>query len=85
MATTNDYRAEVAARVSARRVKADRTPAWLARKVGISPTAMRNKLDGKVDFYIWEIAKAAAALDCSISDLVPDEDELSAPVLAKAG
>lgn len=85
MATTNDYRAELASRVEAARIAADRTPAWLARKVDISATAMRNKLAGKVDFYTWEIAKIAAALGRTITELVPDEDEISAPVLAKAG
>ena len=49
----------------------ERTAAWLAREIGITPTTLRSMIsnDSKVDALL--INKIAIALGCSVRDLIP--------------
>ncbi|MGZ0067821.1 helix-turn-helix domain-containing protein [Microbacterium arborescens] len=87
MATDTAPRTAVAERVAAARIDADRSVAWLARRARISPTSLRRKLDGDVDFTVWELADIARALGLRISHFLPegwDDADAVTPAAAKA-
>lgn len=76
---------DVASRIRAAIVAAERTPAWVARKAGIALTTLNRKLNGGADFTVGEIRRIAQALRVPASSLLPDDFfEISARAEKKA-
>lgn len=60
-------------RLARRRVERGLSQTALARKVGVSKQMMSAVCLGKARFSPETLARVAAALECEIADLLPDE------------
>ncbi|WP_432169134.1 helix-turn-helix transcriptional regulator [Streptomyces sp. 1222.5] len=62
-------------RLTRRRVEAGLSQAGLARKAGVSRSLVNAVSQGKASFSPETLAKIAAALDCRVADLLPEDDD----------
>ncbi|PQM45713.1 hypothetical protein C1Y40_04157 [Mycobacterium talmoniae] len=68
----------VATQVLRRLSESEMDNANLAERVGISEATLVRRLTSKTSFTVDELARAAVALQCSLSDLIPAVTDSSA-------
>lgn len=57
--------------IKSHRKKLGKTQLWLAQEVGVSRTQVANIEVGRSDPQVSQLRRYAAALQCSLKDLVP--------------
>lgn len=68
--------------IRARLAFKQKSAAWLAGQLGISPTSVSHRMSGKIPWTVTDLTEAAAHLDITLQDLVHGSavhDALAAP------
>ena len=72
--TTSLLNQQIAVHVATELTKRDRSQAWLARQVGVTPATIGRLLDAQLQWTPRYLEAVAAALGVRPRDLLPDDD-----------
>jgi len=61
---------DLARTIRARLGYRQRSAAWLAQQLGISPTSVSHRMSGRIPWTLTELTATAAHLDLTLTDLV---------------